>query len=176
MKRTLLVVGVAVAALAAAGIASSSGVLGGGPAQIRVYGGGQVATPTAVPRTISLDANASPQGLEAYGSLRYAGVPPGFRGDVTCLSAAGSTALVGGFIREGPPNFVGLDFLYAVTDNGPPGSGADQAGFIDIGPELGTPPYPGLPSDFPRTCPPATGAQANLGAYTLTGDVSIEMP
>ncbi len=176
MKRTLLVVGVAAGALAAAGVAWSSGALGGGPAQIRVYGGGQVATPTAIPRTISLDANASPQGLEAYGSLRYAGAPPGFRGDVTCLSVAGNTALVGGFIREGPPNFVGLDFLYAVTDNGPPGSGADQAGFINIGPELDTPPYPSLPADFPRTCPTAAGAQANLGAYTLTGDVSIETP
>jgi len=63
-----------------------------------------------------------------------------------------------------------------VTDNGPPGSGADQAGFIDIGPELDTPPYPGLPADFPRTCSTAAGAQANLGTYTLTGDVAIETP
>ena len=177
MKGTLLIIGLAVGALAAAGIAWSSGVIGGGPAQIRVYGGGQVATPTAFPRTISLEANASPQGLNAYGTLRYAGVPPGFRGDVTCLSIAGNTALVGGFIREAPtPNFVGLDFLYAVTDNGPPGSSADQAGFIDVGPELDTPPYPSLPADFPRTCPSAMGAQANFGAYALSGDVAIETP
>jgi hypothetical protein len=140
MKRTLLVVSIATGALAAAGIAWSSGVLGGGPAQIRVYGGGQVATPTAVARTLGLDAYASPQGLEAYGSLRYAGVPPGFRGELTCLSVAGDPALVGGFIRERPANLVGLDFLYGVTDNGPPGSGADQAGFIDVGPELDSPP------------------------------------
>ncbi len=38
MKKMLLVVGVAVGALAAAGIAWSSGALSGGPAQIRVYG------------------------------------------------------------------------------------------------------------------------------------------
>ncbi len=63
-----------------------------------------------------------------------------------------------------------------MTDNGPPGSGADQAGFIDIGPELDMPPYPGLPADFPRTCSTAAGAQANLGTYTLTGDVAIETP
>lgn len=176
MKRTLLVVGVAVGALAAAGIAWSPGALGGGPAQIRVYGGGQVATPTPVPRTISLDANANPQGLEAYGSLRYAGAPPGLQGDVTCLALADSTALVGGFVREGAPNLVGLDFLYAVTDNGPPGSGADRAGFIDVGPELDTPPYPGLPADFPRTCPTAAGAQDILGAFPVTGDGSIQSP
>jgi hypothetical protein len=47
MKKTLLMLAVAVGALAAAGIAWSSGVLGGGPAQIRVYGGGQIATPTS---------------------------------------------------------------------------------------------------------------------------------
>lgn len=176
MKRTLFSLAVAAGALAAAGVAWSSGLLGGGPAQIRVYGGGQVATPTPVPRTISLDANANPEGLEAYGTLRYAAVPPGFRGDVTCLSVVGGNALVGGFIREGPAGFVGLDFLYAVTDNGPPGSGADQAGFIDIGPELDTPPYPNLPAGFPRSCPTAAGAQALLGAFPVTGDVSIETP
>jgi hypothetical protein len=59
MKKTLLILAVAFGALAAAGIAWSSGVLGGGPAQIRVYGGGQVATPTPIPRTISIEANAS---------------------------------------------------------------------------------------------------------------------
>jgi hypothetical protein len=176
VKRTLLVPAVAAGALAAAGVAWPSGLLVDRPTQIRVYGGGQVATPTPVPRTISLDANANPQGLEAYGTVRYAAVPPGFRGDVTCLSVVGSTALVGGFIGEGPPDFVGLDFLYAVTDNGPPGSGADQAGFIDVGPELDTPPYPGLPADFPRSCPTAAGSQALLGAYPVTGDVSIETP
>jgi hypothetical protein len=63
-----------------------------------------------------------------------------------------------------------------VTDNGPPASGADQAGFINVGPELDNPPYPGLPANFPMTCPTAVGAQENLGAFTLTGDVSIEMP
>jgi hypothetical protein len=88
---------------------------------------------------------------------------------------AGNTALVGGFIRE-PAGLAGVDFVYAVTDNGPPASGADQAGFIDVGPELDTPPYPGLPADFPRTCPTAAGAQANFGAFPLTGDVSIETP
>ena len=177
MKRTLLVIAVAVGALSAAGIAWSAGALGSGPAQIRVYGGGQVTVPAPNPnRTFSLTASANPQSLEAYGSFRYAGTPPGVRGDVTCLSVAGNTALVGGFIREGPPNLVGLDFLYAVTDNGPPASGADQAGFADVGPELDNPPYPGLPENFPRTCPTAAGAQENFGAFPLTGDVSIEMP
>jgi hypothetical protein len=176
MKKIVLVFGVALVALASGGIAWSSGVLGGGPSQIRVYGGGQVATPTPVPRTISLDASANPQGLEAYGTLRYAASPPGFRGEVTCLSVVGSTALVGGFIREGPAGFVGLDFLYAVSDNGPAGSGTDQAGFIDVGPELDTPPYPGLPVDFPSSCPTAAGSQGILGAYAVTGDVAIETP
>ena len=44
--------------------------------------------------------------------------------------------------KEGPANLIGGDFLYAVSDNGLPGSGADQAGFIDVLPELDTPPYP----------------------------------
>jgi hypothetical protein len=175
MRTTLFAVGIAVVALAAAGIAWSSGVLGGGPAQIRIYGGGQFPTPTPIPtRTISLDANASPQGLGAYGTFRYAGEPPGFRGEVTCLSVAGNSALIGGFIRQGP-NFVGLDFLYAVTDNGPAGSGADTAGFIDIGPELDTPPYPGLPADFPKTCPTTVHLEI-FGSFPLSGDVSIETP
>jgi hypothetical protein len=159
--------------LSAAGIAWSAGILDNGPAQIRVYGGGQVATPTPNPRIISLTASANPQGREAYGSFRYSGGR--VRGDVTCLTVAGNNALVGGFIREGSPDVVGLDFLYAVTDNGLPGSGADTAGFIDIGPELDNPPYPGLPANFPMTCP----ADINLdvfGVFPLTGDVSIEMP
>jgi hypothetical protein len=126
-------------------------------------------------RTISIGVTANPTGLNAHGSFRYAGAPPGFRGEVTCLSVVGNTALVGGFVTS-PSGAAGLHFLYAVTDNGPPASGADQAGFIDIGPELDTPPYPGLPVDFPRTCPTAAGAQANFGAFPLTGDVSIETP
>jgi hypothetical protein len=175
MKRSLLVVGVTVGALTAAGVAWSSGVLGGGPSQIRIYGGGEVATPTAVPRTISIAANANPDGLGAWGSFRYAGVPPGVRGEVTCLTMDGSSALVGGFIRDGPANLIGGDFLYAVTDDGPPGSGADRAGFIDVTPELDTPPYPGLPADFPRTCPPTVDLNA-FGSFPITGDISIETP
>jgi hypothetical protein len=170
MKRTLTGVVVAVGALAAAGIAWSSGVLGGGPAQIRVYGGGQIG---AISRTISLEANANPDGLGAWGSFRYQRV----RGDVTCLTVAGNSALVGGLITEvpgGPPP-PGLDFLYAVTDNGLPAAGADQAGFIDQAPELDNPPYPGLPADFPRTCPPTVDLGI-FGAFPITGDVSIERP
>jgi hypothetical protein len=174
MKKTLLMLAFAVGALAAAGIAWSSGALGGGPAQIRVYGGGVVATPTG-PRTISLDAAANPQGAEAYGSFHYASSPPGTRGEVTCLSVVGNAALVGGFIRESPAaNLIGADFLYGVIDSGLPGSGTDQAGYIDVTPELD--PYSGLPADFPRTCPTAAGAQQFFGAYPLTGDVSIETP
>jgi hypothetical protein len=173
MKRTLLTGAVAVGALAVAGVAWSSGVLGGGPAQIRIYGGGVVATPS--PRTIGIEANANPDGLGAWGSFRYAGAPPGVRGEVTCLTMAGSSALVGGFIREGPANLIGGDFLYAVTDNGPPGAGADQAGFIDVTPELDTPPYPGLPADFPRTCP-ATVDLNVFGSFPISGDISIETP
>jgi hypothetical protein len=170
MKRTLLLGGVALAALVSATAAWSTGVLGGGPAQIRIYGGGQFAGI----RTISLDAVANPQGQGAYGTLRYAGAAPGFRGDVTCLAVFGHAAVVGGFVREGPANFVDADFLYGVIDNGPPGSGTDQAGFLDVSPELD--PYPGLPADFPKTCPTAEGAQANFGSFPLTGDVSIETP
>jgi hypothetical protein len=69
-----------------------------------------------------------------------------------------------------------LDFLYAVTDDGPPASGADRAGFIDLAPERDVPQYPGLPADFPRTCPSAADAQDNLGAFPLTGDIAIENP
>jgi hypothetical protein len=174
MVRKLVVASLVVGVLAAAGVAWSSGVLGGGPVQIRIYGGGQVATPSAVPHTISIDANANPQGGEAYGTLRYAGNPPGFLGNVTCLTVVGNSALVGGFVRQ-PAAFAGADFLYAVTDNGPPGSGADQAGFIDVSPELDTPPYTGLPADFPRTCPATVDLQV-FGAFPLTGDVSIETP
>jgi len=177
MTKMLLPAALVVGALSVAGAAWSSGVLGGGPAQIRVYGGGQISVPTPIPtRTISLDAAASPQGLGAYGTLHYAAAAGGFRGEVTCLSLDANTALVGGFVREGPANFVGLTFLYAVTDNGPPGSGSDLAGFIDVGPDIDTPPYPGLPANFPATCPKASGAQDNLGAFPLAGDVSIETP
>jgi hypothetical protein len=172
VKRTLLLGGVALAALVGAAAAWSSGVLGGGPAQIRVYGGGEFAAPAV--HTISLDAAANPGGDAAYGTLRYAGVAPGFRGDVTCLSVFGDAAVVGGIVREGPANFVGADFLYGVIDNGPAGSGADQAGFLDVSPELD--PYPGLPADFPKTCPTAEGAQASFGSFPLIGDVSIETP
>jgi hypothetical protein len=65
--------------------------------------------------------------------------------------------------------------LYAATDNGPPGSGADTAGFADVLPELDTPPYPGLPANFPQTCPPTIDLNV-FGAFPLTGDVSIERP
>ena len=171
MKSALLAVGVAIAVLASAGIAWSSGVLGGGPAQIRVYGGGQV---SAIGRTISIDANANPQGLEAYGTFRYAATPPGFVGHITCLTMSGNSALVGGVLSQ-PDAFAGSDFLYAVTDNGPPGSGADEAGFIDVTPELDAPPYPGLPANFPQTCPPTIDLQV-FGAFPLTGDASIETP
>ena len=175
MRRTLggavcAALAVAAVALVVTAVAWSSGVLGGGPAQIRVYGGGQFAGV----RTISLDAAANPQGLGAYGTLHYGAPAGGFRGEVTCLSVVGHAAVIGGFIREGPANFVGADFLYGVLDNGPAGSGADQAGFIDISPELD--PYPGLPSNFPATCPTAEGAQANFGSFPLIGDVSIETP
>jgi hypothetical protein len=177
MKRTVFAVGAVVAAIAAVGVASPSAVLSGGPEQTRVYGGGQITTPTPIPtRTISLDAHTNPQGSGAYGTLRYAGVAPGFRGQITCLSLEGHTALVGGTISEGPTNSVGLDFLYAVTDDGPPASGADRAGFIDLAPERDVPQYPGLPADFPRTCPSAADAQDNLGAFPLTGDIAIETP
>ena len=175
MKRALLILGVAVGPLAAAGIAWSSEASNSGPPQIRVYGGGQWDNGAGTRRTISIGVTANPAGLDAHGSFRYAGAPPGFRGEVTCLSVAGITALVGGFVRE-PAALAGIDFVYAVTDNGPPASGADRAGFIDIGPELDTPPYPGLPADVPRTCPTAAGAQDNFGAFPLTGDVSIETP
>ncbi len=174
MRKTLFIGLAVVAALCAAGAAYSSGVLGGGPAQIRIYGGGQVATPTAFPRTISLDANASPQGRGAYGTLRYAGVAPGWRGDVTCVTVDGSNALVGGFVQE-PTAFAGSDFLYAVSDNGAAGSNADRAGFLDLSPELDTPAYPGLPADFPRTCPGTIDLNV-FGSFPLAGDVSIETP
>jgi hypothetical protein len=142
VKRTLLVVGVALGALVAAGIAWSSELMGNGPAQIRIYGGGEI---TAISRTISLDAHANPDGLGAYGSFRYAGMPPGFPGEITCLSVVGNAAVVGGFIRQ---PVTGIDFLYGVVDSGLPASHGDQAGFIDVNPELD--PYPGLPADFPR--------------------------
>jgi len=176
MRKTLLMLAVAVGALAAAGIAWSSGVLGGGPAQIRIYGGGQVETPFG-PRIFSLDANANPDGRGAYGSFRFAGalaLHP-VRGDVTCLTLDGNNALVGGFVREGPANLIGADFLFAVGDNGPPGSGLDTSGFADVAPELDNPPYPGLPSDFPSTCPPTVDLDV-FGAFPLTGDVSIQTP
>jgi hypothetical protein len=125
-------------------------VFGGGPAQIRIYGGGQI---EAISRTVSVETNANPDGLGAWGSFRFSAAG-GVRGDVTCLALAGNSVLIGGLIREGPANLIGGDFLYAVTDNGPPGSGADTAGFADVLPELDTPPYPGLPANFPQTCPP----------------------
>lgn len=171
MKRTLTGIVVAVGALAAAGIAWSSGVLGGGPAQIRIYGGGQI---EAISRTVSLETNANPDGLGAWGSFRFSAAG-GVRGDVTCLTLAGNSVLIGGLIREGPANLIGGDFLYAATDNGPPGSGADTAGFADVLPELDTPPYPGLPANFPQTCPPTIDLNV-FGAFPLTGDVSIERP
>src|SRR5690348_6659335 len=49
MKRMLLPAALAVGVLSVAGVAWSSGVLGGGPEQIRVYGGGQISTPTTDP-------------------------------------------------------------------------------------------------------------------------------
>ena len=118
----------------------------------------------------------NPHGLGAWGSFRYGGTPTGaVRSEVTCLTVAGNSALVGGFIREGPANLIAGDFLYAVTDKGLPGSGSDQAGFIDVLPELDMPPYPGLPADFPKTCP-ATVHLEIFGSFPLIGDISIETP
>jgi len=53
-----------------------------------------------------------------------------------------------------------------------------NAGFIDFLPELDPSPYPGLPADFPKTCPTAStaAAAAFFGAYPITGDVSVETP
>jgi hypothetical protein len=42
-------------------------------------------------------------------------------------------------------------------------------------PEFDTPPYPGLPANFPMTCP-ATVHLEIFGSFPLTGDVSIETP
>jgi hypothetical protein len=76
VKRTLLVVGVALSALAAAGIAWSSESFDSGPPQIRVYGGGQWDNQAGTRRTISLEATTNPAGLDAHGSFRYAGDRP----------------------------------------------------------------------------------------------------
>jgi hypothetical protein len=83
-RRVFVVVGAALPTLVAAAAAWSSGIIGRGPAQIRVYGDGQVAAPTV--RTISFDAVANLQGQGAYGTLRYAAVAPRF-GDDPCRAA-----------------------------------------------------------------------------------------
>jgi hypothetical protein len=151
MKRTLLVIGLAVGALAAAGIAWSSGVIGGGPTQDRVYGGGRIPVGSCtdgsstfcsgVTREFSILAVSDPQGGGAYGTVTFGNVEHGgpvYAVRVTCLAVSGTLAEIGGVVVDSAdPTQIGGPFQVFVRDSGTPGA-EDRDGvsplFVDMPP------------------------------------------
>jgi hypothetical protein len=185
--RKLLVALVALAALAGAGIATSSSPADRFAGLAHVYGGGEFgpgcfATPTGGDsgvcfpdaRAFSLDVLGDGRnfafGELAYGSPRHTVT----KLRVTCMVVAGNRAEVGGWVTESwNPAFVGLAMAYWVTDNGSINSPTpDQGGIAWLG-------TPGAAADFPATfpakCLPIDGDANAYPLYQdLHGDVVVQ--
>lgn len=181
-KTASLVVALAIAVLATAGIASSMVSTGGGARVIHVYGGGRVGPGTFPsgnltfpgPRDLSVDAHASGAAISGhlyYGNNEAANLI--FGGDVTCLTVRGNRAAVGGVIREGgDPATVDYGFVIFLADNGSPASSTrDQSSAAYIDP-LSAPEWP---RGFPHVCPDPNGAFNTDGYLDLhSGDIVVE--
>ena len=161
-RKIVLLVVLAVAALAAAGHADSSG---GPNAQLiqqnRVYGGGQFTVSLGDVRNFALDAHAT--GGTAYGDAEYGGGIHWQHEQVTCLNVVGDRATVGAVVTAADrPAVIGLAVLWVVQDNGNPISGTPDAAtlqeFGPVGPDGGWP-----TAAFPYVCPSPDAATSFFG-------------
>jgi hypothetical protein len=173
-------------ALAATGVALSSG----GPNQklaseTRVYGGGtfgpgcvtdplQFCMPTE--RSFAIDAHVEGGGSgAAYGTWEYGqtGGPSHMKGDITCVTVVGNTAIVGGFVTQSErSDVIGLAFAAYVRDNGTTTSTTpDQASVGWFAP-------PGdWPASFPQTCPASGAFGVDIAPplwFNVHGDVVVQ--
>ena len=185
--RKLLALIVAIAALAAAGIATSSSPADRFAGLAHVYGGGELdpgcfLLPTGAnsgfcptdSRAFSLDVLGDGRNF-AFGELAY-GVPRHlvYKMRVTCMVVAGNRAELGGWVTQSSnPAAVGLAMAYWVTDNGSIDSPIpDQAS----GGWFGTPGDPAdFPTTFPATCLPIDGTANAYPFYQdVHGDVVVQ--
>jgi hypothetical protein len=183
MKRAIVLAAAVVVALGAAGIALSNAP--GSQPEDRVYGGAHSEGPTSggfplLPRDASIDAHSLKNG-KAYGAFRAgrnAAAEFLLEARITCVSAVGNKALVGGIITADnfPPPVVGEDFLwYAIDNGGPGGTSPDRESAIwrDADGSLGQGSFPTtFPADWPNTCPAADAAIAGdttLGHRAVQG-------
>jgi len=165
-----------------AAIVSATGLAGPGGGQDSVYGGGRHAgggactdgtTPFCPPnpREFSIDAHANRNGAGAQGTLEYANPDTGAiiaSGDVTCLRVVGETAVVGGFLNEGPA--AGTGWFLQVEDRGRPGSATrDRVSPVFLLVDVPDPP------GFPRRCPAFEDELfGDVGFFSQTfGDVAV---
>ena len=116
MKRMLLFVALAIAAIVALPVAA-----GAAPKFEKANGTGESAAYGAV-HVNAKDQGDGPRGHFFIGNAM--GIPA--QGDVTCLRQEGNTALIGGLTRVEVAPGVRLPLLIEVVDNGQPGTGADQ--------------------------------------------------
>jgi hypothetical protein len=176
LRKIVLFTTSAVAALAAASYAYSSG----GPntqliQQNRVYGGGQFTVSAGDLRNFALDAHAN--GATAYGDAEYAGAVHWGHEQVTCLDVRGNRATVGAIITAGDrPSTIGLAVLWVVQDNGNPLSATPDAATLQevgpVGPEGGWP-----TAAFPYVCPSPDAATSFFGLSYMplnAGDLVVQ--
>jgi hypothetical protein len=175
MKRIMLVSLGALAVLAvASGIAYSSG--GGPSGGDRVYGGGRlcVVPDCSNNRDFSVDVHANPSGKTLIGDFATSrGANPVDAAEVTCARVEGNKAVIGGFVREGGAELLGLPFVMYFIDNGPPSSAVDDRASLPffLGP---TDTFPGEPADFPNTCPSSVDAfDPTLYRDVVSGDIRV---
>jgi hypothetical protein len=132
MKR--LAAGLCTLALAAALVPALSAASGAG-AGASVSGSGwrgNVTTPNTPITHFAVSARNGATGVTGtYGSMNAADALLNFRGDVTCLLAAGHRAVVGGVVTSGgEPGQVGTGFAVGFVDNASPT--ADRITFTDV--------------------------------------------
>ena len=166
--KLVLLLALALGALAAAGVAYTSG---GPNAQLaiqdRVYGGGSTDAGACfepdinfcrpLPVNFALDAHATRTGRTAYGD--HVGGAVGFgenHGQITCLAVHGQNAVIGGtFVSSSDPSVVGRLFAMFLVDRGTPAFGDRDL----VSPVYSGPAGPDWPPGFPFACPsPDTGA------------------
>jgi hypothetical protein len=192
VKRAFVLAATGVVALATAGIAISRDD-GAGPSEDRIYGGFRAEGAfvpsglTPPPRDASIDAHAGAD-AKAYGELRVGRNDTGeftVGGRITCVSAVGNKAVVGGLITaSSTAGVVGEDFLWHAVDNGGPGAALrDRVSFVwqDADGSLNQGSFPGqLPRRWPFKCPAADAAAAadNLGTREAHGGdlVVLDVP
>lgn len=176
MRKLVPLLFVAVA-LTVTGVALSSGSPNDKLAsQLRVYGGGQFTTPFGQ-RSFAIDAHVDGGGNgAAYGTWEYgpSGGPWHTRSEVTCLTIAGNTAIIGGYVTDTErPELAGLAFLTYLRDNGTPAGGAvDQGSVSYFGASDGL--AGDFPTTFPQTCPTAPFADLPPIWSDAAGDVVIQ--